>query len=102
LQSEEGQYKINMKDNELLAETLVEKMGAPISICDFYHDKAFFCFLTLLQKALTAGSSLVLEQKLAFKVWFRNQRKKMHKLMNVADLRLSENYWQQIKRVVSG
>jgi hypothetical protein len=83
-----GSYKLNMNDTETLIETLFTAMQTEISETDFFHDKAFLCLLQLL---------LIVSKNINRKEWFKKTRAKLHKLINVTDLKLCECYWQQIK-----
>lgn len=66
-----------------------------VSLTDFYHDKAFACLIQLLHRASTWTDT-------ARNDWFLAQRDQLHKVMNVADIKLVEPYWQQLKKVTLG
>lgn len=74
-------------------------MRSNISEEDFFHDKAFHCLLQLLLKVEQNKEATGLHQR---KTWIRDQRENLHTLMNVADIKLCEYFWQQIKRLIQG
>ena len=48
--SEDGAFRLNIKDIERLVATLFKIMSFKISTIDFFHDKAFACIFQLLLK----------------------------------------------------
>ena len=48
--SEDGAFRLKVKDIERLVATLIKIMRFKISETDFFHDKAFACIFQLLLK----------------------------------------------------
>ena len=110
-------FRLSPTDVESLVKALFAAMSEEISTADYYHDKAFACILKLLLKTfrkIEAHQELQdYERRLKHKdeekenyqanlEWFRAQRAELHRIMNVADLKLCEFYWLQIKQNCSG
>lgn len=91
--SKEGVYNLNINDNVRLTEALIKIMQAEVSLTDFFHDRAFSCLFKLLLKASTDASR---------QEWFAKMRTELHKLMNLADVKLVEHYWQELKQMMQG
>lgn len=94
-----GSYRLNPKDAERLVEILLEVVTSKISLSDFYHDKAFYCIIKLLLKVHNMHQKNRYSKdfdavKQRQQEWFLGIRDRLHTLMNVADLKLCEFYWQ--------